>query len=98
MNGSVRVRGVAAALASLSFGLSLGCATDDRPLAVRHTDEGRIVLNGRRLIEHAGGAVDERSIDTAEELLGAIRDQLGIPLEIENGSLEQLWAAASSVE
>ncbi|MCP3981455.1 MAG: arylamine N-acetyltransferase [bacterium] len=65
-----------------------------RPLAVRHTDAGRIVLNGRRLIEHIGGALEERSIDSADALLEAIRNRLGIPLDIDADQLERLWATS----
>jgi N-hydroxyarylamine O-acetyltransferase len=65
-----------------------------RPIGVRHTDEGRVVLNGRRLIEHVGSAVEERVVDAPDAWLEAIRTRLGIPLEIDAGQIERLWATS----
>ncbi len=65
-----------------------------RPVAVRHTLDGRRVLNGRRLIEHAGDASNERAIESADALLETIRNALDIPLDVDAHGVTRMWEAA----
>lgn len=65
-----------------------------RPLAVRHTDAGRVVLNGRRLIEHVDGALEEQTLDSEDALLEAIHDRIDIPVEVDADQLRHLWTTS----
>ena len=65
-----------------------------RVIAVRHTDDGRIVVTGRRRIEYVHDVADERPIESADDLVETIRGPLGIALDVDARQRDRLWASS----
>lgn len=65
-----------------------------RPLVVRHTDVGRLVLNKACFSEHIRGAVTEHAVESPTAFADAIRRRLDLPLD--PGDAERLWNAAAA--